>query len=233
MGPNNFQSSFIPKFDGTFESDGGNKKTSILSVIISTISIGIILTTLGLFVYSKMLKNSINDSKQKLTLMESSLDKKSIEQMVLFSKKLSFSKDLVNKHKVISNFLSLLSKNTVQTVYFNDLSYDLSSGGLRVLMSGLSIDYGSLALQQKIISDLKEVKSLDIGDLYVDEKGRVVFKLEIFLDPNSAIYMYGVENPDIKNESSASKSAGKNQPTSDEDVDIGIDGLNELDNFNL
>lgn len=231
MGPNNFQSSFIPKFDDGFDASD-RKKTSVLGLFVSVVFVGVILVVLGLLVYSKILQSSISESKQQLALAESGLDITNMERMVLFSKKLALSKDLINKHKVISNFLSLLSKNTVQTVQFNDLTYDMSADGLKILLSGLSLDYGSLALQQTIFAGLKDTKSLNIGDLYIDEKGRVVFKMEIILDPASAIYLKDANLPKQNDKRDINKSDG--QEIKEEELDASaIKDLDVIDDFNL
>jgi len=191
MGPNSFQSSFIPKGSsgGAVEQVFQKKKTSFFGAIMVMIFFLTLLLTLGIYGYKWATAKAIATVQSELKSAEASIDIETIDSMVAFSKKLSAAREVVMRHKVISNFLTLLSDNTIQSVSYDDFNYSLGSDGqLTVVLKGKALDYASIALQDSIFSELKEIKSIKFGDLSLIEGGRVSFSLNVSVDSNSAIY---------------------------------------------
>lgn len=191
MGPKSFQSSFIPKGSegGSIEQVFQKKKTSGFGVLIVSVFIIVLLITIGIFGYKWVTKNAIESLNTELALAEESIDTETIDTMVAFSKKLAAAREVVMKHRAVSNFLTLLSDNTLQSIAFDDFSYNLRGDGqLEVKLKGKALNYGSIALEDSLLSELKELKSIKFGDLSLVEGGRVSFGLDIIVDPSSAIY---------------------------------------------
>ncbi len=192
MGPSAFQPSFIPKGNG-----GGvipdqvnqKKKSGLIGMLAVVLFVTVLLITVGLFVYNWSLSSSVESLKAEIALAESNIDIASLDKMAAFSNKLSVARGVVTKHRVVSNFLTLLKNNTVKSITFDHFSYHLMDDGqIVILLSGRASDYGSLALQESVLAKLKEVKSTEFSNLSISDKGAVGFNLSISIDPSSAIY---------------------------------------------
>lgn len=195
-----FQSSFIPKGVGGYTPAESAKKGSsgFFGSVAVVLFILVLALILGAFVYKQVLKSTIGNMQTELALAESSVDNTTIETMFAFSQKLSAGREVVLKHKVVSNFLSLLAQNTVQTVTFNELSYQfMPDGALSITLSGTALNYASLALQESAFGKLKEVKQAEFSELGKVESGRVAFKVAIVADPAISVY-----SPEVAEESS-------------------------------
>jgi len=187
MSPN-FQSSFIPKESVTKETFK-KKKTGLLGVLVVLLFIGSIVAYIGLYVYKGMVKSEIENLKVQLVEAEKNVDKKTIDELSQFSKKLNFAKTIVLKHQVVSKFLDTLASSTVSALQFESFSYgNLEQGKLDVNLEGKATGYSSIALQEDIFSKNKFFKSLTFSDLMLANKGLVSFKLLVSVDPQISIY---------------------------------------------
>src|SRR3989344_1443959 len=142
-----FQSSFIPK--GVAGEESAKKKTtSVAEMLAISIFVLTVLASAGLFVYKSMLKSGIEDSRIQLVNAGQTIDKVRIEEMSSFSRKMNRINSIVDKHQVISGFISSLASSTIRTVYFNDFDYNIVQGELNVDMQGSADSYGAVALQE-------------------------------------------------------------------------------------
>lgn len=198
MVASNFQSSFIPKSTGGFTPDSGTPRRSpigFFGVLSVTLFLIVLLVTIGLMGYKYILKNSITKMQPELLLAEQSIDIATIDSMFAFNKKLTAGREVVMRHRVVSNFLSLLAENTIQSIVFREFGYQFASENeLTVTLSGTAPSYSSLALQEDILLKLKEIKSAEFSGLALTEGGRVSFQLSIVVDPISALYLSPIEN---------------------------------------
>ncbi len=188
MAPN-FQSSFIPKGPVTQEVFK-KKKTSLFGILVIFLFIASIIISIGLFVYKGIVKNDIKNLQSQLTVAETKIDRKEINEMSQFSKKLGFTKLIISKHQVVSNFMDTLASSTVSSVYFDDFNYDnLKKGNnLTVVLHGKATDYASVALQENVFSQNKYFKSVTFSNLTLTDKGLVSFDLTISVDPRISVY---------------------------------------------
>lgn len=184
----NFQSSFIPKEPIT-EEVFKKKKAGFVGVLVVSIFISSIVIAAAMYVYEKIIKDDIQSLQMQLAEAEKSIDKKTINEISLFSKKLTLAKTLVLKHKVISNFLETLSGATVGTVQFSSLSYgNLEKDQLAVSLRGKATSYASIALQEDVFSKEKYFKSVLFSNMNLADQGMVSFDLNILVDPQIALY---------------------------------------------
>ncbi len=217
---NSFQSSFIPKGVGGYVPTETTRRgsTGLFGVLALLLFLGVLLLTVGVIGYKQVVKSSITDLKSELALAEESVDVSTIDKMFAFSKKLSASREVVVKHKVVTNFLSLLADNTVQTVSFNELSYRfLPTGELSISLSGIAPNYATLALQGEAMSKLKEVKSADFSELSSTEGGRISFKVTLLVEPSVAVY-----SPNVSTGSTTGGAVKSSE-------DVSVTGLEEID----
>ncbi len=188
MAPN-FQSSFIPKEPITTNQVFQKKKIGIFGVLAVSLFVASIIFAIAIFVYKGMLNKSITNLETQIAAAEEAVDKETIDEMSRFSQKLEIAKSIVDRHKVISNFLGVLSSSTVSTITFDKFSYsELGSDGLTVNVSGEATSYGSIALQEDVFYKVPYFKSVDISGLTLSSKGTVNFNMIILVDPKIAEY---------------------------------------------
>jgi hypothetical protein len=187
MAPN-FQSSFIPKnpvTDKVFQ----KKKTGVVGILVVSLFIISIVASVGLFIYSNMVKSDIQNLESQVADAEKSVDKTTIDQMSQFSKKLTVAKTIVARHQVISSFLETLASSTVSSVQFTSFNYgSLTPGNLTVGLKGKASGYSSVALQENVFSKIKYFKSVTFSDLTLADKGQVSFSVNILVDPQITTY---------------------------------------------
>lgn len=217
-----FQSSFIPK--GVAGEEGAkNKTTSIAEVLAISVFILTILSSAGLFVYKGMLKSGIENLRIRLSEAGQAIDKDKIKEMSAFSKKMNLISSIVDKHQVISGFISSLASSTVKTVYFNEFSYSFLQGDLNVSMQGSGDSYGTVALQESLFRKNKYWKDVSFSNLSLEEKGRVGFKVSVSVDPEIVTYAPYIPEP-------AQETALENISDPEMMKDLGgLDGLDEIE----
>jgi len=187
MAPN-FQSSFIPK-ESITEEVFKKKKAGVFGVLAVSLFIFSIIISGGAFVYKGIIKNDIKNLQTQLVEEEKNIDKKTIDDISKFSKKLSVAKSIVFKHKVVSNFIDTLASSTVSSVSFVDFGYDnMKENDLSVTLKGKAVDYASVALQEDIFSKVKYFKSTTFSNLTLGDGGVVSFDLKISVDPSISVY---------------------------------------------
>lgn len=187
MAPN-FQSSFIPKEPTTSEVFK-SKKTSLIGILAASLFFISIISAVGLYIYKGIVKNDIQSLQSQLSEDEKNIDKKTINEMSKFSKKLDITKSIVAKHQVISQFLDSLASSTVSSVQFTNFSYsNIDEGKLIVNVKGVATSYASVALQENIFSKNKYFKSTSFSNLTLTDKGSVSFNLVAMVDPQISTY---------------------------------------------
>lgn len=189
----NFKSSFIPKEPTTTSQVFRKPGSGFLGFLTAAFFVVSILVSGGLYFYKGMLKREIQSLQSELAKAEDSIDKKMIDEMNRFSKKLTAAREIMLRHQAVTNFMNTLSSNTVSSVQFTDFSYIYAPSELTVQLKGRASDYGSVALQENVLySKVSAVKSLSFENLSLDARGFVTFDLKVIVDPRIAIY-----NPSI------------------------------------
>lgn len=187
MAPN-FQSSFIPKEPVT-EEVFKKKKAGIFGMLVVSLFISLLVITGALYAYKGIVKSDIENLQGELAEAEKNIDKKTINEMSDFNKKLSLVKSIVYKHQVISNFLEALASSTVSSVSFSEFDYtDMANGDLTVAIKGKASSYAGVALQENVFKQNKYFKSVTFSNLSLAESGRVSFSLAISVDPQISVY---------------------------------------------
>ncbi len=185
----NFQSSFIPKDPVVTEDVFKKKKAGPVGVLAVSLFIFSIIIAGAMFVYKGLLKNEIQNIQSELAAAEKNIDKKTINELMQFSKKLNIVKSIVVKHQVVSGFLDSLASSTVKTVQFTNLSFGtLSKDNLSVTLTGKTVNYASVALQENVFSKNKFWKNMQFSELGLLDKGMISFKVAVGIDPQIILY---------------------------------------------
>lgn len=185
-----FQTSFIPK--KAIVPTVGQVRSEPVSVFL-IIAIVVFVISLasagGVFVYKKTLISKINDMNKRLAEAKNSFEPDSIANLSRLSKRIEASKQVVEKHTVVTPVFDLLEDTTLATVRFSIFSYDLSDDGSATLsMTGEAKNFTSVALQSDVIGKEKYVKNPVFSDLNPNSSGNIVFKFSASLDPDLISY---------------------------------------------
>ncbi len=183
-----FQSSFIPK-EAAAQDIFKKKKTGALGVLAISLFVISLLAAGGLYFYKSMLRGDIEALQAELAQAENAIDTETINEMAQFSQKLRVAQSLVEKHQVISAFLTTLASSTVSTVRFDSMKYNIDkSGNLEVRLSGQADSYASIALQENTFSQDKSFKSLSFSDLALSNNNSVSFSIDLMVDSKLSVY---------------------------------------------
>ncbi len=187
--PSQNQTSFIPRKSLVKEGNGGEKPVGVFLIISVFIFLVAVLGGAGVFLYEKKLSNDIQSASDSLKRAQGAFEIPTIENLKLLGRRIEMSKNLVQRHTVVSPVFELLQNETLKSVRFNKFEYsnDLK-GVVKVDLDGEAKNYETLALQSSEFAKNKNIKGNVFSNINLDEKGNVIFKVEITLDPTVISY---------------------------------------------
>ncbi len=219
-----FQSSFIPK-ESSNQSSFSRKSFGVMGMIATLFIVVSVLASVGLFVYIRVLESNVSSLSNQVALSEQSIDNVVIEEMFRFNERLNSVKSIVSKHQVVSNFLDLLSTNTVNEVEYIEFQYAIMpAGNVVIILEGTAKNYGSIALQENIFSNNEFIKSVKFGDLSLSQNGRVGFRLTIEAKPEITLY-----NPEINTSNATTTVSTGSSKNTEEDISAMVDEINDME----
>lgn len=187
--PSQNQTTFIPRKSLVKESVDREKPVGIFLIISVFIFAVSILGGAGVFLYEKKLTNDIASASESLKRAQGAFEIPTIENLKLLGRRIEMSKNLIQKHTVVSPVFELLQEETLKSVRFNKFEYtnDLK-GSINVDLDGEAKSYETLALQSSQFAQNKNIKSNVFSNINLDEKGNVIFKVKLTLDPSTTSY---------------------------------------------
>jgi len=191
---NSFQTSFIPK--NPIENDISRKKpVNIFTTITVSILILTVLGMAGLFFYKIYLTKHKETLSASLLKARDSFEKETIDELDLFSRRAEIAKQILNEHIVLSPVLTLIGEITIPSVQYTKFDHQTTDKGFLVKMSGLALDYKSIALQSEmfnsskgrffknvVFSNLVRNSASTAGNSYIS------FNIEFNIDPSLLSY---------------------------------------------
>jgi hypothetical protein len=185
---NSFQTSFIPKKSIVTTTSSTVVRTSSggLFTILSAIILVIVgLTAGGLFLYKNFLIKQKAELSSSLLKVKDHFDKDTISELQLFDKRIAASKEILSAHTVFSPVFSLLADLTIPAVQYTRFSESVGDKGFFVTISGVALDYKSVALQANAFNGSKGryFKDVVFSNLNRDTSGSVSFDLSFSVDP--------------------------------------------------
>ena len=100
---------------------------------------------------------------------------------------------LLKNHIAFSNFFSLLSNETLQSIRFTRFEYSYESvDGPVVRLAGRASGYSSVALQSDVFGKSKYFHNPIFSDMTLDNEGNVIFNVSLIIDP--VLLEYGTNN---------------------------------------
>lgn len=182
--PSQNQTSFIPRKSLVKENVNQEKPIGIFLIISVFIFIASILGAAGIFLYEKKITSDIASASESLKRAQGAFELPTIENLKALGRRIEISKNLLQKHTVISPIFELLQANTLKSVRFNKFEYSNNlKGDVTVELDGEAKSYETLALQSSEFAKNKNIKENVFSNINLDEKGNVIFRVKLTLDP--------------------------------------------------
>jgi hypothetical protein len=196
-------SSFIPKRAITAKVD---RPTYQPVSLFSVIGVAVLLVSGGAWAiarfYAGVLDNQINRPCEEVSLggdtssrgcgllasvdlEEKNLDRATIVLLQRLDSKFKIARELMVTHNTTEPLFKILEALTLPSVSYNHFSFTASG----VELTGLASSYEDIAIQSQIFTAERSViSSFIFSNLDLDSTGRVVFKLNLVLDPELTNY---------------------------------------------
>ncbi|HUC88634.1 MAG TPA: hypothetical protein VMR49_01215 [Candidatus Paceibacterota bacterium] len=206
---NSFQTSFIPKKPVDTEiAAKRSSSTSLFKVITILLLIVMGAASGGLFLYKSYLTSQKEVLSSSLAAARDSFEQSTIDELALFDKRTKAAKQILNSHIVLSPMFALLGNLTIPQIQYTKFSQETTDSGFSVKISGVALDYKSIALQADVFnsSSGRSFKNVVFSNLTKQTNNYVGFDLAFDVDP--ALLSY--EKNSLLELSSAAASAPSN-----------------------
>lgn len=174
-----FKSSFIPKT--AFEESGLKREGfGFFGVLVVLVFIVSLVVSGGAFFYKMMLKSDIGNLKSQVSSALAAIDKKSVNEIVLFDKQLDSVREVLSRHVAVSQFFEMLEKDSVSQIQFMNLNFSAYPGSnITVSMDGKARSYSAIALQEDVFIKNTDPVSVNFNNMKADPKsGEVSFSFK-------------------------------------------------------
>lgn len=180
------QATFIPKRPVTSLSSE-RRTMGFFSLVTLIIFLCVAIASGGVYFWKITLQKQLEASIVDLGEQEKAFDKSFITAAARLNERIELSKSLLSKHVAVTNLISILSKNTLQSVQFNSFSFSTSQAAgadvVKVTITGVARDYTSLAAQSVEIAKVEPFKNPIFSDFNLTQEGKVNFGLSMSVDP--------------------------------------------------
>jgi hypothetical protein len=187
----NFQTSFIPKKPMIEERVVSSRPIGFFMIVAMFIFFTVLVSSLGLFFYDRVLKNSISSMENNLNIAKNRFEPSRIAELQTLDKRLIASSDILGKHIAVSPIFEALEELTMKSVRYTKFSYVIDENkdpAVRVKMNGLAVGYRSIALQSDLFTKNKNIVDPVFSNLTLDDKGNVAFELNFAVSGDMVNY---------------------------------------------
>ena len=184
--PQKVPTSFVPKQPvRTVRRPQARGPLSILAVA-ALVLIGASIVLAGLaFGYEFYLKQNKEEKTQELKVLQDSVEPQAVEELARLSQRLVISRELLNNHVAVSAIFSMLERDTVQNLSFDDFEIQTApSGDVEVTMEGLAASFNALAYQSVVFRDNPFLRNQIFEDITVTDDGDVSFSFAGIVSSN-------------------------------------------------
>lgn len=152
------------------------KWEELLSLVCILILIASLISIPVLILVEKKAQERIQNLKEKIELAKSEEIRKMEEEISKYQTKITNFHNLIANHYFPSKIFPVLEENTHPKVFFS--KFDFSSKNFKVLLSGTTENFVSLAQQISVLEESK-IGKIELTKVSIDEKGKINFDLEI------------------------------------------------------
>jgi len=194
-----FQTSFIPK-SPIVSTKGSEVKmvhtTNIFSIIATFVFLAVLIVSAGLFAYKNILKKQISEAKTSLVDVRAVFEPEKIQELVDINTRISVTKNLLEKHIILSEFLLFLQKTIVQKVRFDKLSYTNNGKDMTISIDTEAESYNAIAQQVDILSKNQFINEPFFSNFDLGENGTIRMKFFAKIVPDLISYKKKIQLED-------------------------------------
>jgi hypothetical protein len=106
-------------------------------------------------------------------------------------RRLNATVSILDEHIAVSPIFSLIEKSTLSTVQFTKFDYEMPSdatGDVKVTLTGIAPGYEAIALQNDAYASEKTIKNPKFSNLELDQRGRITFDVEFYVERGELAY---------------------------------------------
>lgn len=194
------KTSFIPKKPIETPTNSGGKTSTFTTkkskgrTFISLISTIIFLATLaavgGVFFYQFTLEKRIESQVASLQRTRDEFDERFIQDATRLNERINNATKLLDNHLSPSSIFALLEEYTLQTVSFNNFTFqDTKDGNIKVAGSGEAQRFETIVLQSDSFGQSGFMRNVLFTDLNPNiDRGIIEFSFSATLDPRLILY---------------------------------------------
>jgi len=167
----------------------GRRAFNVLAL--ASISVFSIVAALSItvFLYHAHLVRAISDMDTELIKARKSFEPEFIEEASRLNARIEAARGLVNNHRALSPLFGILEKKTLESVRFQDFSFNAADGKDATLtMTGQAKSFNAVALQSDVFGSERAFKDPVFSNFALSERGDIVFNFKTSLD--SALLRY-------------------------------------------
>ncbi len=171
---------------GTAEAAPGAGRRTFNVLALASISVFSIVAALAVlvFFYQAHLVRAISDMDTELIKVRKSFEPEFIEEASRLNARIEATRELVNNHRAFSPLFGILEKKTLESVRFQDFSFNASDGKEATLaMTGQAKSFNAVALQSDVFGSDRAFKDPVFSNFALNEHGDIVFNFKTSLDP--------------------------------------------------
>lgn len=173
--------SFVPHARSSRKKGDASSVMVVISFFIFLVSAGL---AAGVFFYDQYLDRSLEVKKEEAAEAESKLDTREAEELIRLSKRMEYSRELLEGHAVVSPFYKVLEEVTLPSIQFNSIEISRTGDVPVANLSGTARGYPWIALQSDAFSKSAFFKNPVFENFNDLENGQVTFSLTFEVDPS-------------------------------------------------
>jgi len=187
---NRLQATFMPRQSAVQGGYAGPKGQRSLFLIVSVAIFVLVLAAWGgLYFYRDYITDSNKEKQAQIQKAIDNFEPELTAELTTIKNRMDAGKTLLENHKAVSLFFSLLEINTVQVLRFKEMSYAMSADKkIQISLKGEARSYNAIAYQSDWFSKLEPIKNPVFSNLVLDAKGNVGFDFTAELDPKAVSY---------------------------------------------
>lgn len=193
-----FQTSFIPKANMAPNVPVHTRRpTSFFLAFAFVIFLINVVLAAGAYTYSKYyLVEQEDNISTNLDKNVKAFEPDTIKKYAKLDTRIDTARYLIENHIAVSYFLDFLSLETLKSVSFTDMKYELSADGksANISMNGLASGYNAVAFQSSVFGKNSNLKDMIFSNLDLDKLGNVVFNLSMKVEPGFIYYKKNIND---------------------------------------
>ncbi len=183
--------SFIPDANATI-TPPENKKVGkggiadvLMLVAIILLASSLAIAT-GVFLYSHLINTQVESKKASLNRVRNAIDKNTIENLKLLSKRLTVGNDILNKHNAVSEVFRALEQITLKSVQFTSFRFQSAPPDtLKLFLRGKALTVNAVAAQSKAFAaNPDKFQNTIFSNLGFEKDGTVSFRVSTDINPD-------------------------------------------------